>query len=81
MTRRGWFFTTYFAALGMSLSMALHPVPRLIWNATASVPNRLIDRSMDVQPTLTDRPGLPFTLIVNRDLVLKPWHPHEGAAP
>lgn len=38
MTRRGWFFTTYFAALGIGLSMALHPAPRLIWNATASVP-------------------------------------------
>lgn len=50
-------------------------------NGFSMVGNRLIDRSMDVQPTLTDRPGLPFTLIVNRDLVLKPWHPHEGAAP
>ncbi|MBO1325598.1 S26 family signal peptidase [Acetobacter sp. TBRC 12305] len=38
MTRRGWFFTTYFAALGVGLSMALHPVPCLIWNVTASVP-------------------------------------------
>lgn len=38
MTRRGWFFTTYFAALSVGLSMALHPTPRLIWNATASVP-------------------------------------------
>ncbi|WP_010511114.1 TrbI/VirB10 family protein [Komagataeibacter europaeus] len=50
-------------------------------NGFSMVGNRLIDRSMDVQPTLTDRPGLPFTLIVNRDLVLKPWHLHEGAAP
>ncbi|WP_048883777.1 TrbI/VirB10 family protein, partial [Komagataeibacter intermedius] len=50
-------------------------------NGFSMVGNRLIDRSMDVQPTLTDRPGLPFTLIVNRDLVLKPWHPHEGATP
>lgn len=38
MTRRGWFFTTYFAALSVGLSMVLHPMPRLIWNATASVP-------------------------------------------
>jgi len=47
-------------------------------NGFSMVGNRLIDRSMDVHPTLTDRPGLPFTLIVNRDLVLKPWPPHEG---
>ncbi|MBV0888825.1 S26 family signal peptidase [Komagataeibacter oboediens] len=38
MTRRGWFFTTYFAVTGVGLSMVLHPKPRLIWNATASVP-------------------------------------------
>ncbi|MBV0888841.1 conjugal transfer protein TrbI [Komagataeibacter oboediens] len=50
-------------------------------NGFSMVGNRLIDRSMDVQPTLTDRPGLPFTLIINRDLVLKPWHPHEGTVP
>ncbi|GBR04496.1 TrbI/VirB10 family protein [Acetobacter oeni] len=50
-------------------------------NGFSMVGNRLIDRSMDVQPTLTDRPGLPFTLIVNRDLVLKPWHHQEGASP
>ncbi len=50
-------------------------------NGFSMVGNRLIDRSMDVQPTLTDRPGLPFTLIVNRDLVLKPWHQQEGASP
>lgn len=50
-------------------------------NGFSMVGNRLIDRSMDIQPTLTDRPGLPFTLIVNRDLVLKPWHPYEGAVP
>ncbi|NHN89422.1 S26 family signal peptidase [Acetobacter conturbans] len=38
MTRRGWFFSTVFSALGMGLSMAFHPAPRLLWNATASVP-------------------------------------------
>jgi type IV secretion system protein VirB10 len=42
-------------------------------NGFSMVGNRLIDRSLNVQPTLTDRPGLPFTLILNRDLVLQPW--------
>lgn len=48
-------------------------------NGFSRVGNRLIDRSLNVQPTLTDRPGLPFTLIVGRDLVLKPWHDKEPA--
>ncbi|GBQ40414.1 conjugal transfer protein precursor [Komagataeibacter europaeus LMG 18890] len=36
--RLGWFFTTYFAILGVGTSVAIHPAPRLIWNATASIP-------------------------------------------
>jgi len=38
MTRRGWFFATCFAVLGVGASMVVHPAPRLIWNETASVP-------------------------------------------
>ncbi|GFE97664.1 S26 family signal peptidase [Gluconobacter sp. Gdi] len=38
MMRLGWFFTTYFAILGVGTSVAIHPAPRLIWNATASTP-------------------------------------------
>lgn len=47
-------------------------------NGFSMVGNRLIDRSLNVQPTLTDRPGLPFTLILNRDLPLKPWKEKES---
>jgi len=46
-------------------------------NGFSMVGNRLIDRSLNIQPTLTDRPGLPFTLILNRDLILKPWKEKE----
>ncbi|WP_075632281.1 TrbI/VirB10 family protein [Novacetimonas hansenii] len=46
-------------------------------NGFSMVGNRLIDRSLNVQPTLTDRPGLPFTLVLNSDLVLKPWNKKE----
>lgn len=38
MTRFGWFFATYFAILGVGTSVAIHPAPWLIWNATASTP-------------------------------------------
>lgn len=30
-------------------------------------------RNLDIQPTLTQRPGLPLRVIVNRDLVLRPY--------
>ncbi|KLD74779.1 TrbI/VirB10 family protein [Xanthomonas hyacinthi] len=32
-------------------------------------------RNMNIQPTLTGRPGLPVRIIVNRDLVLRPYQP------
>ncbi|MBB2169696.1 TrbI/VirB10 family protein [Gluconacetobacter aggeris] len=46
-------------------------------NGFSMVGNRLIDRSLNVQPTLTDRPGLPFVVLLKRDLVLRPWHERE----
>jgi conjugative transfer signal peptidase TraF len=38
MTRFGWIIATYVAALGATFSAFVHPLPRLIWNASASVP-------------------------------------------
>lgn len=32
-------------------------------------------RNMNIQPTLTERPGLPVRVIVNRDLELRPYQP------
>jgi type IV secretion system protein VirB10 len=40
-------------------------------------------RNLSVQPTLTERPGLPVRIIVNRDLVLRPYQPlffNQGAS-
>lgn len=35
----------------------------------------LIRRNLNIQPTLIERPGLPVRIIVNRDLVLRPYQP------
>lgn len=32
-------------------------------------------RNLNIQPTLTERPGLPVRIIVNRDMVLRPYQP------
>lgn len=32
-------------------------------------------RNLNIQPTLTERPGLPVRIIVNRDLVFRPYQP------
>lgn len=38
MTRLGVVVTTYFTTLAVALSAFSHPAPKLIWNASASVP-------------------------------------------
>ncbi|TCM22973.1 TrbI/VirB10 family protein [Novosphingobium sp. ST904] len=35
--------------------------------------DQLVSRSLQVQPTITIRPGAPVRLVVQRDLVLEPW--------
>jgi type IV secretory pathway VirB10-like protein len=47
--------------------------------ATQSTTNRagqrLVERNLNVQPTLTVRPGWPLRVIVHKDIVLKPYRP------
>ena len=33
----------------------------------------IVSRNLDVQPTLTVRPGWPVRAVLHKDLVLKPW--------
>lgn len=35
--------------------------------------DQLVSRSLQIQPTITIRPGAPVRLVVQRDLVLQPW--------
>jgi len=34
---------------------------------------QVVRRNLNIQPTLTVRPGFPVRVIVNRDLVLEPY--------
>jgi conjugative transfer signal peptidase TraF len=54
MTRRAWFFATYFATLGIGASAFVHPEPRFIWNETASVPVGLYRLEPDPAPHVGD---------------------------
>ena len=33
----------------------------------------IVSRNLDVQPTLTIRPGWPVRAMIHKDLILKPW--------
>jgi len=52
-------------------------LPRALQNAGQDTANiagqRIIDRNLNVQPTLKVRPGWRFNVIVSRDLILKPY--------
>ena len=50
--------------------------------ATATAPSsrhfnqtgqQVVRRNLNIQPTLTIRPGFPVRVIINRDLVLEPY--------
>lgn len=41
---------------------------------------QIVRRNLNVQPTLTIRPGFPVRIMVNRDLVLAPY-PNCGGTP
>ena len=43
---------------------------------SSSIPAQEATRlNLNVQPTFTERPGLPLRVIVNRDLILRPYQP------
>ena len=64
MTRFGWVMVTYVAMLGAGTSVFVHPLPRLIWNASASVPIGLYAvhpaRALHVTELVVVRPPEPL---------------------
>lgn len=45
---------------------------------TARAGDRITQRNLDIQPTITIRPGAPVRLLVTRDLILAPWRAQAG---
>jgi type IV secretion system protein VirB10 len=37
--------------------------------------DRIVERNLDIPPTIRVRPGWPLRVLVNKDLVLQPWRP------
>lgn len=42
-------------------------------DTTSRIANKIIDRQLDVQPTITVRPGWRFNILITRNLVLEPY--------
>jgi type IV secretory pathway VirB10-like protein len=45
------------------------------------VGQQLTRKNLNVQPTLTVRPGFPLRIIVNKDLILRPYGQPQGSEP
>ena len=41
----------------------------------AKIGQRIVDRQLDVQPTITIRPGWPLRVLANKDILLSPYEP------
>jgi type IV secretion system protein VirB10 len=46
-----------------------------VQDSVNQVGQEITKRNLALQPTLTERPGLPVRVIVNKDLVLRPYQP------
>jgi type IV secretion system protein TrbI len=51
-----------------------------IQQTTNRAGQRMVERELDVQPTITVRPGWPLRVIVSKDLVLKPYQDIQKVA-
>jgi len=46
---------------------------------TARSGDQIAQRNLDIQPTITIRPGAPVRVLVTRDLILAPWRTNAGS--
>ncbi|MFN3945267.1 MAG: TrbI/VirB10 family protein [Allosphingosinicella sp.] len=61
------------AGTGADESELIRAIRRGSADSISQVGRQLVGRSLNVQPTLTVRPGFPVRVILTRDLVLEPW--------
>ena len=88
MTRFGAVMATYFATLGVGVSAFIHPAPKLIWNASGSVPIGLYavhdERALHVADLVVAKPPEPLaTFLADRRYLARgvPLLKHVAALP
>ena len=67
-------------SLGSNESDLVKAFRESVQQTTDRAGQRLVERELDVQPTITARPGWPLRVIVSKDLVLKPYQEIQTAA-
>ena len=59
--------------LGSGESDLVRAIRESTQQTVARAGDRITERNLDVQPTLTVRPGWPLRAVIHKDLVLRPW--------
>lgn len=67
-------------SLGNDESDLVKALRESVQQTTNRAGQRLIERQLDVQPTITVRPGWPLRVIVSKDIVLKPYQDVQTVA-
>ena len=60
-------------AFGSSDSDLVKALQQSTQSTTNRAGQRLVERNLNVQPTITVRPGWPLRVIVHKDIVLRPY--------
>ena len=58
-----------------SSSDLVEAIRRSTQDTVARAGDQITSRNLQVQPTITIRPGASVRLVVHRDLILEPWQP------
>jgi len=66
--------------LGNDESDLVKALRESVQQTTNRAGQRLVERQLDVQPTITVRPGWPLRVIVSKDLMLRPYREFETLA-
>jgi type IV secretion system protein VirB10 len=65
-------------AIGTSDNDLIKALVQATQSTTNRAGQRLVERNLNVAPTLTVRPGWPLRVIVHKDIVLQPYAPSSS---
>jgi len=65
------------ATFGNSQSNLVEAIRESTQESTNQAGQRIIERNLDVQPTITIRPGFRLNVVVHKDLILKPYREQQ----
>jgi type IV secretion system protein VirB10 len=66
---------------GSSNSNLVEAIRESAADSTNQAGQRIVEKDLNIQNTLEDRPGLPLRVLISKDIVLKPYQEDRHAGP